>query len=258
MTLRNALIVLGFAGMLGCQHTPTPSSGIPLLSGQSADKPATLNDQQAADVQIALARNVEKQGNDAQAIAAYTDALQRDPHRADALLRLAILNDRQGKFKESASYYEKALRESKDAAVVHCNFGYSLYLQRRWAESEAHLREAVAKSNDSKQAHNNLALLLGRTERLDEARAEFRRGGSTEAEAHANLGFVLALDGHFEDARKEYQQALVLNPSLEAAKSGMKKLDTLAAYAEKRSADSVALGTPQASSSGDAANHSTR
>lgn len=246
------LPVIMLAGTIGCAHnnTTAPASGIPLLSTSSAEKPATLNDRQTADVQIALARGVEKQGNPAQAIAAYEEAVKHDPHRGDALLRLAVLHDREGKFKESASYYEKALKESKGAADVHCNYGYSLYLQRRWAEAENHLRESIAKNNDNPQAHNNLALVLARTERGNEALGEFQRGGNSEAEAHANLGYVLTLDGHWEEARQEYGRALAVNPSLELARTGLKKLDTLATYAEARAtAAAVAFSTPPATAS---------
>lgn len=224
----------------GCTHAPTPAGGIPLLSTNASEKPATLDDRQAADVQIALARGIEKQGNHDQAIAAYKQAIQRDPHRSDAMLRLAIMHDRQGKFKESGSYYEKALKESKGAADIHCNYGYSLYLQRRWADAEQHLREAIAKSSDCAQAHNNLALVLARSERGTDALVEFQRGGSSPAEAHANLAYVLTLEGRWEEARQAYGRALAVNPSLEAAREGLKKLDTLAAYEQAR-ADAVAV-----------------
>ena len=133
-------------------------------------------------MQISLGRVAEKQGELEQAMAAIRAALARDGRRADAYLRMAVLHDKQGKFRESAELYRKALALRPGDPEIFCDMGYSFYLQRRWTESEQNLRQAIAVDRDHRRAHNNLALLLVRNNRLEDALAEFRDGGSEPAQ----------------------------------------------------------------------------
>lgn len=229
MGRRNFLGWLALAlATAGCQHTPRPA--LDLFSAGSERSPK-LSKGQAADVQIALGRSLEKRGELDQAVATYREAVKRDPQRSDAYLRLAILHDQHGKFKESGEYYRAALKVDPSNPEVHCNLGYSCYLQQRWEEAESHLRKALELNPDDPSAHSNLALVLARTERFDEAFAEFRRGGCDESQAHSNLGFVLALDHRWQEARAQYTRALDLNPGLQTARHDLQAMnDLLAKY----------------------------
>jgi tetratricopeptide (TPR) repeat protein len=224
-----AALSVGSAVLAGCQQFGLA----PARPTVALDNPAEalkISPHQAADVQVALGRSLEKRGDPAKAIAAYEEAIKRDPRRTDALLRLAILHDRQGQFQESSVWYRKALQTSPGNPDIYCDMGYSLYLQRRWAEAEMNLKQALALRPNLARAHNNLGLVLAHTERLDGALAEFRQAGS-EADAHLNLALALVLDRRWDEARRQYQLAVTANPTSEAAANGLRDLDNLLARA---------------------------
>ena len=233
--------VIGFAG---CQHfasRPDAPRGSFWHKASKADGPITPA--QEADVQISLGRAAEQQGDLEQAMAAYRAALGRDKRRADAHLRMAVLHDKQGKFRESAELYRKALALRPGDPDVYCDMGYSFYLQRRWAEAEMNLRQALAVDSRHQRAHNNLALVLVRNNRLEDALAEFREGGSDPVQAHNNLAFALTMDRRWDAARAEYRRALERDPSSKVAQARLAQLNGLLAKLEP--ARSGAAGNPQ-------------
>ena len=221
-------------GLAGCQQVSSrPAATSPLGFGnEPRGAGTTITPAQEADVQISMGRAAEQQGDLDQAMAAYRAALDRDQRRADAYARLAVLNDKQGKFRESAELYRKALAVQPGDPDIFCDMGYSFYLQRRWAEAEMNLRQSIAINPDHQRAHNNLALLLVRDNRLDDALAEFRKGGSDPVQAHMNLAFALTIDQRWESARAEYQRALAIDPSCQLAKARLDQLNTLVAKRE--------------------------
>lgn len=221
------MFMIALGSLAGCQHTARPQHFG--LFGESSERRPKLSKIQAAEVQVALGRSLEKRGETAQAVESYQEALKRDPKHLEAYLRLAILHDQHGKFNESAAYYNDALKVNPDSEEIYCNLGYSCYLQNRCQEAEQYLRRALELNSEDPQAHNNLALVLARTERFEEAFAEFRKGGCDDAQAHSNLGFVLAVDQRWHDARTQYARALALNPSLETARHDLQAMNDLIA-----------------------------
>jgi tetratricopeptide (TPR) repeat protein len=218
---------VGIVYLTGCQLPGRPPSGPSLSAGGEGASPITAA--QAADVQIAFGRALEKQGDLERSAAAYREAVKRDPHRADACWRLAVLQDRQGKGEEAGELYRKALQAQPDNADLYCDLGYSLYLRGCGKESEANLRHALQLAADHRRAHNNLALLLAHTGRADEALAEFRKGGCKEADAHTDLAFALTLERRWDEAREHYELALAAAPSSEPARQGLRELNRLTA-----------------------------
>jgi tetratricopeptide (TPR) repeat protein len=220
--------------LAGCQQVASRSGASSPLGWGNQPKGGekTITPAQEADVQISMGRAAEQQGDLDQAMAAYRAAVERDHRRADAYARMAVLNDKQGKFRESAELYRKALAVQPGDPDIFCDMGYSFYLQRRWAEAEMNLRQSIAINPDHQRAHNNLALLLVRDNRLDDALAEFRKGGSDPVHAHLNLAFALTIDQRWESARAEYQRALAIDPSCQLAKTRLDQLNTLVARRE--------------------------
>ena len=216
------LVVLTVVGVAGCQHVESPG-GRALLFGDLGQR---ISARQAADVQVALGRSLEKRGQPDPAMAAYAEALRRDPKRTEAYWRLAVLHDRQANFKTSAEMFRKALQTSPGNPEIYADMGYSLYLQRRWAEAEMNLRQALALKPDNARAHNNLGLVLAHSDRPEEALAEFRKTGS-EADARVNLALALCMEGQWDEARAHYQAALAANPQSASARKGLWQLDTV-------------------------------
>jgi Tfp pilus assembly protein PilF len=232
-TTRFGIVIVAGAllGLAGCLTAPSKTKA-PQPLGFGSDRKGdggTITPAQEADVQISMGRVAEQQGDLDQAMAAYRAALERDRRRADAYARLAIVHDKQGKFRESAELYRKALAVQPGNPEIFCDMGYSFYLQRRWAEADMNLRQAIAINPEHQRSHNNLALLLVRDNRLDEALAEFGKGGSNSLQSHMNVAFALTLDQRWESARAEYQRALQIDPTSQVAKTRLAELNALVA-----------------------------
>jgi Flp pilus assembly protein TadD len=223
-------LALGVTGLAGCQHFNDPGARAPHGPFVS-DATPPLTAHQAADVQVSLGRSLEKRGDAAQAMAAYQEAIKRDPRRADAYVRLAVLLDRQGKFQDAAVQYRRALELAPRDPDTYCDLGYSLYLQRRWAEAEGNLQHALALKPDHARAHNNLGLVFARVDRTEEALAQFRLAGCDAATARVNLALALTLDRRWAEARQQYEQALACDPACEPARTGLASLQDLLAKA---------------------------
>ena len=235
----SAMVSIGVAVFLaGCQFPSFRSA----KREAPADRERPLNDRQVADVQLSLARSLEKRGEIEPALKAYQQAIEKDPRRATGYWRMAILQDRQGKVEESATLYRQALKLDTKNPDLLCDYGYSLYLQRRWAESEERLRQAIALKPKHLRAHNNLGMVLAQAERADEALAEFRKAGCDTPDAHSNLAFVMTLNRRWDEAREQYELALDANPDSAVAKSGLENLETVVAKATP-DADSIELTT---------------
>jgi tetratricopeptide (TPR) repeat protein len=198
-----------------------------------------------ADVQIALARVAESQGDLDGAEQAYRAALSRDKKRGDAHLHLANLQTLKGAYRQATEEYQKALEVNPGNADVFCDMGYSLYLQHKWDEASRNLKQALAINPDHQRAHNNLGLVYAHLERTEEALAEFRKAGSSAAEAHLNLAFSLSLDQRWKPAREEYRRALAASPNSETVKSRLRELDHLLASIERRTPHPRAIGDSQ-------------
>jgi len=189
---------------------------------------------QEADVQIALGRSAENQGDIGFAEVAYRQALKRDKKRGDAHLHLANIQTLKGEYRQAEEEYQKALETSPGNADVFCDMGYSFYLQRKWEDARRNLKQALAIDPNHPRAHNNLALVYAHMERTEEALAEFQRAGSSATDAHVNLAFSLALDKRWQSARQEYRRAMAANPSSDILKARLREIDRLIAVNEVR------------------------
>ncbi len=240
---RLAAMAVVLAAVSGCQQLSMlreghlPWSKTARLRQAPTPPPAEtsepLRPEQKADIQIAMARSLERQGRTDEAKKMYLEAVKAAPKRADAYHFLALLYDRNGECQTAVEHYQQALKLDGENADLHCDVGYNCYLRQQWQDAETHLRRAVELSPGLGRAHNNLGLLLARTGREAEALGEFARAGSGPAEAHANLAHVLTLTDRWNEAQQEFQQALAINPDLKSAQEGLAKLQALAA---KRSA----------------------
>ena len=224
--------------LVGCQQYgyPPVKLGNPfagLSSKKRASKqptlPAKLTSKQKANVEMAMARSLEEQGETDRAIQVYADVLRKDSRRADAHHRLAVLYDKKGECQKAEEHYQLALKRNPQNAQAYCDYGYSCYLQHRWREAELNLRKSIELAPGPKRAHNNLGLLLARTERPKEALTEFQKAGSPPAEAHTNLAFVLMFEERLEESRKQFELALAADPASKVAATGLDTLHSMVA-----------------------------
>jgi Flp pilus assembly protein TadD len=204
-----------------------------------------LDPHQVADVQVAMGRVQERHGELGLAQASYLEAVEHDASRADACERLGILCDRQGKVAESRKWYDKARAARGPNPDLLCNQGYSEYLQGHWTVAETNLRQAIALDPGHCRAHNNLGLVLAQVGQKEEALAEFRNAGCSEAEARANLAFALALRQNWPEARAQYQRALSADPSSVQARQGLQQVTALMVKADPTSSRGPDEVSPQ-------------
>jgi Flp pilus assembly protein TadD len=233
-------MLAGCVLLIGCQG---PGARLTRTAPPPESTP-TLTAAQKADVEFAMARSVEKSGELGKASVLYQDVLKKDPRRADALDRLAVLYARQGQFEQAVACHKKALAIQPANADFHSNLGYCYYLQNRWAEAELELQKAIELAPNHQRAHNNLGLVLAHTERSQQALAEFRRAGGTEADAHSNLAFVLTLTNSWKEAREHYARARELGPSSPAIENGLRVVTAQLKDTETQGGANRALGPP--------------
>lgn len=166
-----------------------------------------LNDEQTLDVQLAMARTLEQQGDLERAEAMYRALNEQHPNQPAVQHRLAIICDRQNRFEEGEQLFQAALVQNQNDATLLADYGYSLYRQKRWSEAERMLRRAIASRPGERRAHNHLGLVLCETDRQVEALKEFARAGCTQGEAHMNAALVLTMNDRFEEARHQFRMA---------------------------------------------------
>jgi Flp pilus assembly protein TadD len=101
--------------------------------------------------------------------------------------------------------------------VLLCLILLSREQSQIWRSSEALWVHALShEASRSHIAHNNLGRALERQGRFEEARREFTeavRLNPDYAEAHSNLGLILGSQGRFAEARAEFSEALRLKPT---------------------------------------------
>lgn len=235
-----AILLLALVLLSGCQAfgkwggkkpaAKAPSSLSQMLSGKGVAS-KSLDQSQKSDVEMAMARSLEKQGKSDEALKVYLHVIEKDESRADAYHRVALIYDRQGACDKSREYYLAALKSLPENAELNSDFGYSCYLQERWDEAEKHLRRAVELKPTLARAHNNLGMLLARKGREEEALAEFGRAGCTKAEAHANLGLALMLAQRWDSADGHLSQAIKAQPRWQAPRETYAALQAVRAPA---------------------------
>lgn len=138
---------------------------------------------------------------------------------AYSFLRAGMANEHTGDYKGAERSFRRGLELNPDNAELHNALGWTLFQDGRTAEAVDEYEKALAADPKHVKSHNNLALALVELRRLDEAATHFRTSVDLEpkAEIYSDLGFILAQLGKPDEARKNYQQALALDPDCASA-----------------------------------------
>jgi Flp pilus assembly protein TadD len=229
------MAAVGLLPAIGCHNllapntpptppTPPPAKPAPKPpAGTAAKKEQELPIDKTADLCVALAEQLEKQGHEAEAAAQYERARQCKPS-LNISRRLAVIYDRQGDYQRAIVEYEKALKHEPKNADILNDLGYCHYTHGRWADAEKCLTQAITLDSKNKRAWINLGLALGQEERYKESLEAFTKGSSV-AEAHCNLAFILLTQNKFDEAKREYQKALELQPDFALAQAAVDRLN---------------------------------
>lgn len=202
----------------------------PGIGPASDSEPKYLDAKQTAEVELAMARTAEQQGDWATAMRIYRQVLENEPKHPVATHRVAVVHDRQGDFGESEKWFSKALKYSPDDPRILCDFGFSMYVQGRYQEAEVKLRKAVAIAPELDRAHNHLGLVLAQLGDNEGAFNAFRMANCTPAQAYTNLAVILATKGQTDDARQHLEFAKTVHPVDHAMQERLTNLESVVAH----------------------------
>lgn len=177
----------------------------------------------AAEFYFELAHAYFKEGENADAVRWYEEALRRRRTYPAASKELAVALVAQGKRAQA----EQALREASAATPADDRLAGdlgNLYLREgRIADARRTLLHALELNPALAQAENLLGLIAARQKDREQAEKEFRaaiRDDPSLAEAHYNLGDLLSGTGDYEQAAYQFQRAIGINPQYAAAHHG--------------------------------------
>jgi tetratricopeptide (TPR) repeat protein len=229
------LLALGLLPGGGCLTTPTGKTGVPEGPPSGGSQTTALPPDAGSRVCLSLAASYEREAaacceRDEKkkflecAIQQYARAREQDPS-LKVSRQLAVLLDQLGEQRLAQKEFQNALEQSPHDADLLNNYGYFYYNWGKMPEAEEKLRAALQINAKHQRAWNNLGLVLGANKRDSESLEAFRQAVGSEAEAHSNLAFVMSARGEVAGARKEYHEALRLDPSLTRARLALDKLD---------------------------------
>jgi len=155
------------------------------------------------------------QGQPAEAIKHYQEALAINPNYSEVINNLgtALLN--QGRLDEAAKYYHRALEIYPDFAEAYNNLGILLTKQGQTVEAIEQYRKAIELNPSRAEFYNNLGNLLSKQGRTDEAIEQFQKAlevAPDNAKVRFNLANILTAKGRWDEVIEQYQQALKQMP----------------------------------------------
>jgi tetratricopeptide (TPR) repeat protein len=169
-----------------------------------------------AEAQNNLGNAYVDQGQVAQGIERYREALRLDPTFAEAHNNLGIALFAQGEHAAAVECFRQALRFNPNYANAHNNLGNALKHLGKSAEAADCYREAIRINPQHAPAHNNLGLALLALGQAAEATDSFRQAVALSphyANAYNNLGTALKTQGQAAEAEPCYWRALQIDPN---------------------------------------------
>lgn len=158
-----------------------------------------------------LANLYSAQGQPAQAIARYREALLADPLSPGAHTQIGFALARQGLLEEAAGHFTEAFHLDPADPQACYNLGYALARVGRPDEALPHLRRALVLKPDYAEAHHELGLAFAGTGQMSEAirqLSEAARLRPNSLKAHNDLGVAFAMQGRWDEAIRSFSAAL--------------------------------------------------
>ncbi|HVA95345.1 MAG TPA: tetratricopeptide repeat protein [Candidatus Dormibacteraeota bacterium] len=153
------------------------------------------------------------EGRFADAEREWLQSLSIAPNNAVALNNMAVFRRQQKRYTESMDYSWRALRARPAFTSAHTNLAETLALLNRNAEAEWQFRIATTLSPLSISAHNDYGKFLLAAGRSEDAREEYERSASADAntEAFDRLGNIYLAWRDFSRAEHAFRSAIAMD-----------------------------------------------
>ncbi|MFO0363491.1 MAG: tetratricopeptide repeat protein [Acidobacteriota bacterium] len=160
---------------------------------------------------------LRRAGRPADAVAALRRATAIAPQRASAWHELGLALHATGDAAAAIQAIEKAIALNPDQPGPHTNLGIVLLAAGRQPRAEAAFREAIRLQPDHADAHGNLASLLAGAGQFPAARPHFEAALRREPRnptLHYNYAIALGQARQFDAAQQQLRAALAADPNL--------------------------------------------
>lgn len=177
-----------------------------------------------AEAHYLMGRNFEEMKDTLRAINSFQTAVEENPELLDAHIQLGLLFDKR-RNPLALKYYDNVLR--MDSMSFDALFNKAWYFHQRGNEAEMarFYREVAMKHPSRPEPHFQLGLYYFGQKNYDKARENFDRGIAVNALACPGCFFyrgkIAEAKGDAAAARKDYEQALALDPDFEEAKKAL-------------------------------------
>jgi predicted O-linked N-acetylglucosamine transferase (SPINDLY family) len=155
-------------------------------------------------------------GQLAEAVVAYRQAVALNPNLATAYSNLGNALREMGQLDEAIAAYRQAIVLKPNYPQAWNNLGNALRDKGQLVDAISAARQAIALKPDYADAQVNLGTALGDNGQLEDAIAAYRQAIVLKpdlAEAYNNLGNALKDKAQLEEAIAAFRQAIVLRPS---------------------------------------------
>ena len=175
----------------------------------------------AARVAFEQGRALARQGKHEEAIAAYGEAIAKNPRYAEAHNNLGNLLREAGRTEAAAKSYETAVRCRRDYALAHFNLACLRQAAEQLDKARSAYGKAIAAKPDWAEPHYNLATIDRAAGDHEKAAAGFRRTVTLDP-GHGggwnNLGLVMRRLGRHAEALAAHARAMAVDPEKASAR----------------------------------------
>lgn len=183
-------------------------------------------DKQNAEAFFMMGNNLKELGERDRAIAAYKNCVAADADLVDGWINLGILLDEK-KDNKAIEYLETALRI--DSTSTHALHAKAMYFQNRnkLKEAIAIYKEIPKIDKDNADAFYNIGLLYMDLDSVAKAKDNFNIAVSVDPQyvlGYFFRGKASEKLGEYSQAKRDYEQTLVLSPNYQPAKDALEKI----------------------------------
>jgi tetratricopeptide (TPR) repeat protein len=153
---------------------------------------------------------------------------------AKRLFQIGYIYQSAGDWEASTDAYAASIA-IRPTAEAHTFLGWVYSFQDRHEEAIAECEKAIAVDPSFGNPYNDIGAYLIELERLDEAIPWLERAKKAARYccyfyAHSNLGRVYMMKGMREKARREFEEALRINPQYEYAREMLRRVERGSSY----------------------------